>query len=252
MGIPNLWKAVQLAGQTKSLEDIVASLPILGDRDIPCIGVDLGPCMDECIAATMPQGVNGRLPGGPLYVFFHKLVAFLHVRATFVFVFDGPAQPKIKRGHQVRHNSWWEGIVEELIVNFGFRAHHAPGEAEAELAMLNRHAAIDAVLTSDSDVLVFGASQIIRPVSRTAQGRGQNEYEHYTEQRIQERTRLTHGGVVLFALLSGGDYNNGVDQCGPRIALGLARSGFGEQLVSAVSQFSHPHQQILIFSHSST
>jgi hypothetical protein len=37
----------------------------------------------------------------------------------------------------------------------------APGEAEAELAQLNRQGYIDAVLTDDSDALVFGASFII-------------------------------------------------------------------------------------------
>ena len=37
-----------------------------------------------------------------------------------------------------------------------------PGEAEAELAMLNRFGAIDAVLTSDSDCIVFGAHCILR------------------------------------------------------------------------------------------
>ena len=38
----------------------------------------------------------------------------------------------------------------------------APGEAEAELAWLNQVQIIDAVMTEDSDVLVFGATHIIR------------------------------------------------------------------------------------------
>ena len=38
----------------------------------------------------------------------------------------------------------------------------APGEAEAELAYLNKIHAIDLILTSDSDVFVFGATHIIR------------------------------------------------------------------------------------------
>jgi holliday junction resolvase YEN1 len=38
----------------------------------------------------------------------------------------------------------------------------APGEAEAELAMLNRTGTIDTVITSDSDVFVFGATHVVR------------------------------------------------------------------------------------------
>jgi 5'-3' exonuclease len=38
----------------------------------------------------------------------------------------------------------------------------APGEAEAELAELNSCGIIDAVLTEDSDTLVFGAQCVIR------------------------------------------------------------------------------------------
>jgi hypothetical protein len=38
----------------------------------------------------------------------------------------------------------------------------APGEAEAELAKLNSLGIVDAVLTEDSDALVFGANCVIR------------------------------------------------------------------------------------------
>lgn len=38
----------------------------------------------------------------------------------------------------------------------------APGEAEAQLAHMNKVGLIDAVLTDDSDALVFGARTVIR------------------------------------------------------------------------------------------
>ena len=38
----------------------------------------------------------------------------------------------------------------------------APGEAEAELAYLNRHGFIDAIVTNDSDALVFGAKCVLK------------------------------------------------------------------------------------------
>jgi Holliday junction resolvase YEN1 len=40
--------------------------------------------------------------------------------------------------------------------------YEAPGEAEAELAELNERKLIDAVLSKDGDVFLFGATQIIR------------------------------------------------------------------------------------------
>ena len=43
-----------------------------------------------------------------------------------------------------------------------YRYIQAPGEAEAELAYLNRIGFIDAVVTDDVDTLLFGASTIIR------------------------------------------------------------------------------------------
>ncbi len=38
----------------------------------------------------------------------------------------------------------------------------APGEAEAELAYLNQHGFIDAVVTDDSDTFVFGAKCVLK------------------------------------------------------------------------------------------
>jgi 5'-3' exonuclease len=38
----------------------------------------------------------------------------------------------------------------------------APGEAEAELAYLNQILAVDLVLTSDSDIFLFGATHVMR------------------------------------------------------------------------------------------
>jgi Holliday junction resolvase YEN1 len=45
---------------------------------------------------------------------------------------------------------------------------------------------------------------------------------------------LTHGGLILIALLSGGDYHQaGLSGCGPKVAHGLAKCGFGDSLLSA-------------------
>lgn len=81
-----------------------------------------------------------------------------------VFVFDGPLRPKFKRNKQIRagsENKLTEGM-KQIIRAFGFDFWMAPGEAEAELAWLNKAGYIDAILSDDSDTFVFGAKMMIR------------------------------------------------------------------------------------------
>jgi Holliday junction resolvase YEN1 len=51
--------------------------------------------------------------------------------------------------------------------------------------------------------------------------------------------QLTRGGLILIGLLSGGDYHQaGLPRCGPGIAHGLAKCGFGDELLEAAQTFS--------------
>jgi hypothetical protein len=55
---------------------------------------------------------------------------------------------------------------------------------------------------------------------------------------------LTHGGLILIALLSGGDYHQaGLPGCGPKVAHGLAKCGFGHSLLSAARTLSREDLQ---------
>jgi len=62
----------------------------------------------------------------------------------------------------------------------------------------------------------------------------------YTVDSIHRSLSLTLGGLLLFALLSGGDYSNGIFGCGRVVALGLARCGFGDQLLEAIDKDEDP------------
>ncbi|KAG1812625.1 uncharacterized protein BJ212DRAFT_460532 [Suillus subaureus] len=119
------------------------------------------------------------------------------------------------------------------------------GEAEAELAHLNRYGVIDAVLTDDVDALVFGALRVMKNSSLTLSGNksnpaldseGKPSKHHamiYTAEAIRRRPEvgLTRGGFVLSAMLVKGDYGDGVRDVGRGIALGLVRCGFGDELL---------------------
>lgn len=97
-----------------------------------------------------------------------------------LFVFDGPKRPKMKRKKKVSgKDHWMISGMQEIIEAFGFEwrmvsvnlhvcklfihsVHKAPGEAEAELAYLNRIGVIDAIITDDVDTFLFGATMLIR------------------------------------------------------------------------------------------
>lgn len=50
--------------------------------------------------------------------------------------------------------------------------------------------------------------------------------------------QLTHGGFILIGVLRGGDYSQGLANCGPAIAHGLAKCGFGDSLLQAARTLS--------------
>ena len=57
---------------------------------------------------------------------------------------------------------------------------------------------------------------------------------------------LTHGGLILIAILSGGDYHQaGLPRCGPNIAHGLAECGFGDSLLHAAQTMSR--DELVVF-----
>ncbi|KAF8988058.1 PIN domain-like protein, partial [Hymenopellis radicata] len=154
-----------------------------------------------------------------------------------LFVFDGPARPKFKRGKNVVHSpSWLVGIFKELIDAFGFYHREARGEAEAELAALNYLKLIDLVLTEDSDALVFGTCTLGRNLDLKAPF---PSLTVYSRDRITEELGMSPGGILLFALLVGGDYDQiGLKGCGGAIANGLARTGLGDVLRDAFHEKS--------------
>ena len=72
------------------------------------------------------------------------------------------------------------------------------------------------------------------------QGSSGESYTLYTAKAIQETKPLclTHGGMVLIALLSGGDYSKGIPGCGFSISSALARCGFGDSLLYAFNSMA--------------
>ncbi|KAI0687609.1 hypothetical protein BC835DRAFT_402214 [Cytidiella melzeri] len=254
MGVPGLWTALRDAGIPRSLTSIAVNdgfqaASSHGDPALPHprafrIGIDA-----SIWFVHAEYGKEGENP--ELRTIFFRLTKLLQVPFLPLFVFDGPLRPEMKRGKVIDMKPNWmiEGL-KVMIEAFGFEWRTAPGEAEAELAYLNRIGVIDAVLTDDVDTLVFGATLVIRNQSKNLSGNrvhdltnadGRDDKNHtmtFSAEDIKRnpKVNLNQEGLILIALLSGGDYSKGVEGCGPQVAASLAQCGFGESLVHSSSR----------------
>ncbi|KAJ4200461.1 hypothetical protein NW767_007526 [Fusarium falciforme] len=165
---------------------------------------------------------------------FYRLVRLLAAPIKPVFVFDGPYKPKIKRNKRSgRGDALSNAQAKRLIHLLGFATHDAPGEAEAECALLQQHGIVDAVMSEDVDTLMFGCTKMLRQWS--PQSKRQTCPTHVSlidkeEMRLVDQG-LDREGMVLVALMSGGDYDPvGIAGCGPKVAVEAAKGGFGKSL----------------------
>ncbi|KAF8628608.1 hypothetical protein AX17_005954, partial [Amanita inopinata Kibby_2008] len=169
---------------------------------------------------------------------FYRLARLLQSPIIPVFMFDGEAQPSHKRNRAVRKiPHWMTQPFQELIEVFSFYLHMAPGEAEVELAMLCHTHVIDAVVTNDCDIFVFGATHVIRSKS-FRNNLLINDLQYIPEAQQQQGLSLhrncNHGNFLLITLLVGGDYDTvGLHGCGVTLASKLMKSGLGQLLLQA-------------------
>ncbi|KAK4042765.1 hypothetical protein C8A01DRAFT_44260 [Parachaetomium inaequale] len=171
---------------------------------------------------------------------FYRLVRLLGHAIDPIFVFDGPNKPAFKRNKRSsgRGDAVATAMAKRLIRLFGFTIHDAPGEAEAECALLEQQGIVDAVLSEDVDTIMFGCRRTLR--NWTAEGsKGSKTPTHvsmYDAAAVAagppgSGPGLDRQGMVLVALMSGGDYlPEGVPGCGVKVACEAAKAGFGRDL----------------------
>ena len=152
-----------------------------------------------------------------------------------LFVFDGPNKPPFKRNKRTGANvaSIPEYLAKELLKKFGLPYHLAPGEAEAECALLQREGLVDAVLSEDVDTLMFGSGKTMRNwSSEVASSKIPTHVNLYDSEIVKSMSGgMDKDGMVLVALMSGGDYvPQGIAGCGPKTACEAAKAGFGREL----------------------
>ncbi|KAI2625449.1 hypothetical protein GGS26DRAFT_564070 [Hypomontagnella submonticulosa] len=166
---------------------------------------------------------------------FYRLLRLLGLSIQPIFVFDGPNKPTFKRNKRSgRGDGVATSMAKRLIRLFGFQVHDAPGEAEAECALLQLNGIVDAVLSEDVDTIMFGCTRTLR--NWTSEGsKGSKTPTHVsmydTEELLKGGSGLDREGMVLVALMSGGDYiPEGIPGAGVKLACEAARAGFGRSL----------------------
>lgn len=189
------------------------------------------------------SGRGGKNP--ELRTLFFRLLKLLALPIHPLFVYDGRHKPPFKRGKSVSYGS--TPLIrrsKDLIERFRFPWHEAPGEAEAECARLQQAGVVDAVMSNDVDALMFGSRMTIMNFSKES-GTGTTAATHVTcycmDGQAPDQTScvpLDRAGMILFAMLSGGDYAEGVKGCGSKLAAEIAQAGFGQDLLETLS--SHP------------
>lgn len=166
---------------------------------------------------------------------YYRLLRLLSLAIQPLFIFDGPNKPPFKRNSKTHSNgaSLPNYLTKQLLKFFGFPFHTAPGEAEAECALLQKKGIVDAVLSEDVDTLMFGCGLTLRNWSSEGT-RGNKSPTHvsmYTTEATKQVCSLDSDGMILIALMSGGDYiPAGVPGCGIKIAHEAAKAGFGYDL----------------------
>lgn len=148
-----------------------------------------------------------------------------------VYVSDGPGRPSTKRGKvRLRPNPAAKpppppttpeeqyrlednldhvtALAKEVLDHLNIPRHDAPGEAEAECVELEKAKLVDAIVTTDGDTLAFGGQRILRYHSRNMKDGMQ-----MIKADELKKARRDRGTWILLALLSGGDYSDGVPGC---------------------------------------
>ncbi|KAK4504112.1 hypothetical protein PRZ48_005027 [Zasmidium cellare] len=231
MGIHGIFKEIG-SGQRISLVKLASDHYIAHDRPFR-LAIDISIWLFQIQA-----GKGGSNPA--LRTFYYRLLRLLSFNIHPLFVFDGPNKPLFKRnkkvgGPGVRVASVPEFLAKQLLKQFGFPWHVAPGEAEAECALLQREGIVDGVLSEDVDTLMFGSGLTLRNWTTENTSKTPTHVNVYRATETKEKSGLDREGMILVALMSGGDYiTEGIPGCGPKVACDAARAGFGKEMCELV------------------
>ncbi|KAI1435601.1 hypothetical protein GGR50DRAFT_655806 [Xylaria sp. CBS 124048] len=226
MGIKGIYKEIG-AGKRVSLTKLAV-------QKLEESGRPLRVAVDISIWQFQAQAAQGGM-NPAVRTLFYRLIRLLSLSIQPIFVFDGPYKPAFKRNKRSgRRDGVADAMAKRLIRLFGCVMHDAPGEAEAECALLQQAGIVDAVLSEDVDTIMFGCTRTLRNWSSEhpkANSPPTHVSIYETQDLGQSQSGLDREGLVLVALMSGGDYiPEGVPGIGIKVACEAAKAGFGKSL----------------------
>lgn len=120
-------------------------------------------------------------------------------------------------GADITDNEIKESI--ELIKIFGYGVIYAKTEADTVLAKLSQMSMVDAVVTDDADILIYGGKVLLKNFTTNTK----KKFYQVKLDSIKKSLNFNQDQIILLALLLGTDYNVGVKNIGPKKAPALIK-----------------------------
>ncbi|RKP37307.1 PIN domain-like protein, partial [Dimargaris cristalligena] len=234
MGVQGLWPLLEPAARPTKLESL------RGRR----LAIDASIWLHQFIKAIKDKEGNA-LPNSHILGFLRRICKLLYYGIKPVFVFDGQT-PEIKRKtivtfltslehnspaqvrqhlhseitqfrqRQTREERYASEVNAEMVSDiqlllrlFGIPFTTAPTEAEAECAQLSQQGLIDGIVTDDSDVFLFGGTQVFRHMFNQAKS-----VEYYLLADLGQEMAIDRTILIQLAYLLGSDYTDGIPGVG--------------------------------------
>ena len=145
-------------------------------------------------------------------------------------------------------------MVEELVrllAALGVPTVQAPGEGEAQAAVMAAKGTVWGSASEDYDSLLFGAPRLVRGLAARARGGTTPGAQLIDRKDLLESLGLSDEELILVGILVGTDFNDGVRGYGPKKALKLVQEhlGFGPTLAKVGLEAAEAEEVAEIFRH---
>ncbi|KAI0385625.1 PIN domain-like protein [Hypomontagnella monticulosa] len=175
-----------------------------------------------------------------------RICYLLRMNVQLIFVFDGPNKPRKLRPGPQTYSESNVTLLKRLLDQLGVPHHKAPGEAEAECARLQQLGVVDAVWSDDSDTFMFGCTTLVQfHVPEGHEFKSQDIVLVYTADSLVNRSKLSRNGLLMYAILVGCDYADGLSGFGPSTLLEIAKHRkFDEAASILAGSVSNHHKEL--------
>ncbi|KAG4305630.1 hypothetical protein PORY_001186 [Pneumocystis oryctolagi] len=235
MGVPGLWPFLEGSKERIALAKLASDTYSFDNRSPRGfrVGIDTSIWLYQVRA-----GQGGQNP--ELRTLYFRLCRLRYLGILPIFVLDGESRPFFKRRKKIQKAKFHIANMVRLIKLFGFPVWYAPGEAEAECALLKKKSIIDAVISEDVDCFIFGSELVIKDWGKDDEFKNTSTHVSvYNMENIVKNTHISQAGMLLIALMSCGDYDSiGIPNCGIKTAIDAAKAGFGDSLLTLIKNGS--------------